>query len=426
MVEDRMHAILTSLGTHGDVLPFVGLGVALRARGHRVTLVAAGEYSDLAATHWLEFRQLVSPEAMQELLGNPDFWHPIKTAGLSSRWGTRQVQRQYELLSAVAADANSVLISNPAVFAAGMIHEKLARPLVTVVLQPWMLPSASAPPIMPVPGLPLWTPRFVHSLLFKLANLAAGFLAGRDLNRVRRAAGLEPMRNILRNWFSKQLVLGMFPDWFGPAQVDWPARVQLTGFPLFDGAGNKSLAPRLLEFLGKTTPTVLFTFGSGMMHGPQLFEAASRVCAKLKVQGVFINRFQHPSPPAHMFHTSFAPFREIFPRCAAIVHHGGIGTTAEALAAGKPQLILPLGFDQLDNGVRVKRIGAGLHTASRNNFVARTRPVRERDICEIADKISTLLQPTSQAAAGAYMNRVRGGDALEKAACAVEMLVAAG
>src|SRR4051812_35332889 len=79
-VELRMHAILASLGTDGDVLPFIGLGVALRARGHRVTVVASEQYADLVASHWLEFRPLVSSEQMRELLGHTDFWHPLKTA----------------------------------------------------------------------------------------------------------------------------------------------------------------------------------------------------------------------------------------------------------------------------------------------------------------------------------------------------------
>jgi UDP:flavonoid glycosyltransferase YjiC (YdhE family) len=199
----------------------------------------------------------------------------------------------------------------------------------------------------------------------------------------------------------------------------------LTGFPLFDATLNRSLPAGLHEFLNNQKPTVVFTFGSGMMHGSQLFEAASRVCAQLNVQGLFLNRFQNVAPPPHMVHATFIPFREIFPRCAAIVHHGGIGTTAEALAAGKPQLILPLGFDQLDNGVRVQKLGAGLHTASKHNFVARSQPLRERDITEIANKLSALLQSSLQASASKFAERVRTGNGLEKAADLIEKLAAA-
>src|SRR3954469_19791541 len=86
-VELRMHAILASLGTDGDVLPFIGLGVALRARGHRVTVVASEQYADLVASHWLEFHELVSAEKMRALLSNADVWHPLQAARHTADWG---------------------------------------------------------------------------------------------------------------------------------------------------------------------------------------------------------------------------------------------------------------------------------------------------------------------------------------------------
>lgn len=417
-----MHAILASLGTDGDVLPFIGLGVALRARGHRVTIVAAENYADTVPAHWLEFRELVSAAKMRDLLANPYFWHPIKTARFTAAWGASLIEPQYKLLSSLAGDPNAVFITNPSILGAQMAHEITGRPFATVILQPWMIPSASAPPIMPLVGVPFWAPRFMHALFFRVVNLAADLLFGPALNRHRRKLGLQPMRNLLHNWFARDLVVGMFPDWFGQPQRDWPAQVRLAGFPLFDATVNRALPPGLHEFLGNSKPTVVFTFGSGMMHGSQLFEAATRVCARLNAQGLFINRFQSVAPAPHMSHAAFIPFREIFPRCAAIVHHGGIGTTAEAFAAGKPQLILPLGFDQLDNGVRVQKLGAGLHTPSKHNFVARTQPLRERHIKEIADKLARLLQPSFQSSASKFAERVRDGNRLEKAADAIENL----
>jgi rhamnosyltransferase subunit B len=419
-----MHAILASLGTDGDVLPFIGLGVALRARGHRVTVVAAENYADMVAAHWLEFRELVSAEKMRALLANPYFWHPIKTARFTAAWGGSLIEPQYELLRGLAADPEAVFITNPSIFAAQIAHEMTGRPFATVVLQPWLIPSNSAPPIMPLVGVPFGAPRFMHALYFRIVNLAADLLFGPALNKQRRKVGLKPMRNLLHNWFAKDLVIGMFPDWFGPPQGDWPPQVQLTGFPLYDATVNRSLPAGLLEFLSNPKATVVFTFGSGMMHGSQLFEAATRVCGRLNVQGLFLNRFQNVAPEPHMFHAAFIPFREVFPRCAAIVHHGGIGTTAEAFAAGKPQLILPLGFDQLDNGFRVQKLGAGLHTSSKHNFVARTRPLRESDIAEIAEKLARLLEPSMQSGASKIAERVRGGNGLEKAADVIETFVA--
>jgi UDP:flavonoid glycosyltransferase YjiC (YdhE family) len=419
-----MHAILASLGTDGDVLPFIGLGVALRARGHRVTVVASSQYADLIASHWLEFRQLVSAEEMKVLLGNVDFWHPLKTARFTAKWGTRLIEPQYRLFSELAQDGEAVFVSNPAIFAAMLAHEKQGRPLATIILQPWMIPSASAPPIMPIIGLPAGAPPIFHRFFFRCIDFAADQLFGRTLNRIRRSLGLKPMRRLLRNWFSRDLVLGMFPDWYGPPQSDWPKQIRLTGFPLFDATLNRALPAGLQEFLANAKPTIAFTFGSGMMHGPQLFHLANQVCARLDAQGLFINRFQSPPAPPHMFHASFASFKDVFPRCAAIVHHGGIGTTAEALAAGKPQYILPLGFDQLDNGVRVKKLGAGLHAPSRHAFVSK-KTISEREINEVATAVARLLDPAFQASAAKASQRMRSPNGLETAADLFEKFIGA-
>ncbi len=419
-----MHAVLASLGTDGDVLPFVGLGVALKARGHRVTLVAAENYSDLAGAHWLEFQQLVSAETMRDLLGHPDFWHPIKTARRTARWGAGMIGPQYTLLSGICAGPGTVLIANPAILAAMLAREKLGIPLATVVLQPWMIPSASAPPLMPIPGLPRWAPPIMHTMAFRVIGMVADALVGPALNRVRRSLGLKPKGRILKDWLSRELTLGMFPEWYGPPQADWPVGIALTGFPRFDGAIQRGLPPGLPEFLGGPKPTVVFTFGSGMMHGGQLFETASRVCGRLDAQGLFLSRHHEPVPSARMFHAGFIPFREVFPECAAVAHHGGIGTTAEGLAAGVPQLILPLGFDQLDNGARVERMGAGLHTASMHRLVARGGSPRERDVEEIAGKLRQLLAPEFRKKAGVARERIRAENALERGATLVEEFAA--
>src|SRR6185503_17388320 len=94
-----MHAVLVSIGTDGDIFPYVGLGAALCARGHRVTLVASGHYESLARTHGFAFQTLVSAEENRALFEHPDFWNPLKTAPLMARWAVRFIPRQYHLLS---------------------------------------------------------------------------------------------------------------------------------------------------------------------------------------------------------------------------------------------------------------------------------------------------------------------------------------
>ena len=356
-----MHAVLVSIGTDGDIFPYVGLGAVLRARGHRVTLVASEHYEPLAQRHGFGFRALVSTAENKALFEHPDFWNPFKTAVLSARWGLRFVRRQYDLLASLAAPG-TVLIANPAVFAASLVHEKLGVPTVNLIPQPWLILSADAPSAMPYLTLLTRAPRPIWSLCLRGMEFMGDRIICPELNRIRATLGLKPVHRIFRNWLSRELVLGIFPDWFGLPQADWPRQIRCTGFPLYDGGQSSDLAPELSEFCRAGEPPVAFTFGSGMAHSAELFRTALEACAILSRRAIVLTKYRNQLPavlPATVRHCSFAPFQRLFPLCAAVVHHGGIGTVAEALAAGTPQLIRPICFDQADNGARVKRLGVG-------------------------------------------------------------------
>src|SRR4051812_6846699 len=112
-----MHAILVTVGTDGDVFPYLGLGSRLQARGHRVTLVAGAEYESRAIAGGLEFHALVSVEESRALFEHPDFWNPRKTAPLSARWGLALLERQYHLLAGLIT-SDAVFVANPGILAA--------------------------------------------------------------------------------------------------------------------------------------------------------------------------------------------------------------------------------------------------------------------------------------------------------------------
>jgi UDP:flavonoid glycosyltransferase YjiC (YdhE family) len=358
-----MHILLVTLGTDGDVIPFVGLGTRLKARGHRVTLAANEHFQPLAAQQGFEFHPLVSDAEYREFLANPDLWHPTRSALWGIRWGKPRVQPHYELIARLAADPDTVLVASPGILAARIVHEALGRPLVSIVLQPWLIQSAYALPTMPgMFRLPRWAPPPVVGLYIAALNMLGDVLVGRHLNVLRAKLGLPRMRQVFRWWLSPQRIIGLFPAWYGQPQIDWPPQLRLAGFPLFDGRPDAALDPDLLEFCRAGEPPIAFTLGTGMMHAAEFFRSAVEACRLLDRRGIFLTQFpqQLPLPlPAHIRHCSFAPFLKLFPRCAVVVHHGGVGTSAKALACGTPQLILPLAFDQMDNARRLGELGVG-------------------------------------------------------------------
>jgi rhamnosyltransferase subunit B len=410
-----MHAILASVGTDGDINPYVGLGIRLLARGHRVTLLANEHFRDLAAQHGLTFHAMISNEEYEEFLGHPDVWHPIKTLRRTAQWGIRFLDRQYAMLAELAQTADAVLVASVGVMGARLVQEKLGRPLASVILQPWMILSISAPPVMPGGlTLPRWAPRLAGKLYWRLVNAVGDLPVGRPLNLLRAGLGMKPVRCIFDWWNSPDLVIGLFPDWYGPPQADWPPQIKLAGFPLYDGGAAEDLPAPVLEFCRAGSPPVAFTFGTGMMHAEKLFRAALEACRMLGLRGVFLTKYasQLPAPlPASVLHCAFAPFQKLFPLCAAVVHHGGVGTTAKALTAGTPQLLIPLAFDQMDNAARVRRLGMGdwLH-------------VRLRSGAGIARALARLMTPETQARCRARIAPPSDRDAFDRATQWIEAL----
>lgn len=357
-----MHVILATVGTDGDVFPYVGLGRVLRARGHRVTLAAPESYRARAAAVGLEFCPLVTAEEEGRMLADPDMWHPFKSGLMMAHWGAPMMRRQYEALAGLARDPDTVVVANPGLLPARLVQEKLKVPLASLLLQPGLIPSCSAPPEM-TGGLtiPAWLPRPLRRAYWLAVDAVGYLLVGIPLNRLGARLGLPPVRRVFRWWLSPDLVIGLFPPWYAEPQPDWPPQIRLAGFGRYDGA-EAELPGDVLAFCRAGPPPVAFTLGTGMAHAAGFFRAAVAACAAAGVRGLLLTKYPglvpSPLPPA-VRHCAFAPFRRLLPLCVAVVHHGGVGTTAAALEAGCPQLILPLAWDQPDNAARVRRLGVG-------------------------------------------------------------------
>jgi rhamnosyltransferase subunit B len=411
-----MHALLASLGTDGDVYPYIGLGQRLRERGHRVTLFANERYRTWSHELGFGFEPLATEAETQQMLADPDLWHPWKCARVIARWGASMIGRQRDAILPFAQDPDALLVANPGVLAARILHEQLGTPLASVLLQPWIIPSITAPPVMLV-TLPRWTPQFVGRAYWALFRGVAHQMIGKDVNRVRQSLGLPVLKNVFEWWLSPQLVLGLFPDWYGPPQADWSPQIRLTGFPLYDGRLKSGLPDDVREFLEAGEPPVAVTFGTGMMHAHRLLTEAVAACEQSGHRGMLLTRHTDQLPrhlPDSVRHIPFAPFRELFPQCAAVVHHGGVGTTSQCLAAGTPQLILPFAFDQPDNGVRVKRLGVGdwFHPG-------------KRCASRIAKALTQLATPSVRERCAGIAQRFAGVDALTIAAEQIEAIAQA-
>lgn len=192
-----MHAILASIGTDGDLIPYVGLGAVLRRRGHRVTLAIAEPWKARVEALGMEFSALVSTEEDRRMVENPKFWHPLIGPTVIAKWGRQLIARQYARLAELCASPNAVLVANTGLLPARVVNEKLGVPLATVALQPWVIKSSIAPPVMPGRlTLPRWAPGFAANAYWRMFDFTGDLLVGGELNELRKSLALGPVSRI--------------------------------------------------------------------------------------------------------------------------------------------------------------------------------------------------------------------------------------
>ncbi|MEY3896488.1 MAG: hypothetical protein RLZZ214_2008, partial [Verrucomicrobiota bacterium] len=149
-------------------------------------------------------------------------------------------------------------------------------------------------------------------------------------------------------------------------------------FPLEDMARHRAMDPELERFLAAGDKPVLFTAGTGQFHAADFFQIAARVVSRLGRRAVFLTMKPDQVPPDlpdSIFVTAYAPFSQLLPLAAVMVHHGGIGTLSQCLAAGVPQLVVFMSLDQPDNAARIERLGVGRSLSSENLTEKRLLPL---------------------------------------------------
>lgn len=385
-----VNVLLLALGSHGDVHPFVGIGIRLRERGHHVAVAANGYFRDVVEHGSLEFIQIGTAEEYQAMATNPDLWHPTRAPQTVFAAMSRYLRPIYDVAASFSRRPDSVIAASTLALGARVAQDHLQFPMATIHLSPSIFQSVYAPPsFLPFSLLPSWTPRIVYRGCWALVNRIMDGVCG-PLNELRAEFGLPAVRGVIRDyWHSPRMVIGLFPEWFGPPQPDWPKQTVLTGFPLFDEPDLSPISAELDQFLRDGEPPIAFTPGSAMWHGRKFFEQSAEACARLKRRGLLLTRHRDNLPeelPAGVIHVHYAPFSQLLPRCAAFVHHGGIGSSAQALASGVPQLVTPFAHDQPDNAERLRKLG-----------VAKVLPARKYRAKRIAAALQELLDAPSVA-----------------------------
>jgi rhamnosyltransferase subunit B len=410
--------LFTTFGSLGDLHPYIAVGLGLRNRGHTVTIATSEVYRTKVEGEGLRFHP-VRPD-MSAVLDDPE----VMRRAFHPRTGSEYIFREmflpwldesYEDTLDAARDAD-VLVGHPIAFATPTVAEYLKKRWLSVALQRSVFFSACDPPA--ISGAPFLAA--LHALGPGCSRLLFGFARavvrrwGAPVNALRRRLGLPALRNpVLNDMFSPYGTQAWFSKVLAEAQPDWPERTVITGFPFYDKLEpGKGLSPELARFLDSGPAPVVFTLGSSAVFdaGPfyrESFEAVRNMgCRAVLLTGRDPRNAPKMPLADSMFVAEYAPYSELLPRAAATVHQGGVGTTAQALRAGRPMIVVPYSHDQPDNGKQVERLG-----------VARVIPRGKYRARRVAAELNKLLAGKNYVEAAVRVAAEMGREDGVKAAC---------
>ena len=413
--------LLATIGSLGDLHPCLALALELKRRGHIATIATTEYYRAKVEGHGIGFHAVrpdwdpTDPEMIRlcdDLKRGPEI--------LIRKMVLPHLEDTYSDLLKAAAGME-LMIAGELNFAAPLVAEKLGLRWVSATLSPTSFLSAHDPSVL------VNVPWLIH--LRKAgwpvyrAVLNIGRLGTRHwwnpVRQLRREQNLRPDCDpLFRDKFSPDRALALFSRTLAEPQPDWPKQTMQTGFIWFRSpAEDAGLDPRLRAFLDSGDPPIIFTQGSTAVSNPgNFYEVSMEAAARLGRRAVLLgasSELGQGSPQILVLR--YVPYSQIFPHAAVNVHQGGSGTTGEALRAGRPQLIVPYGWDQPDNAARVERLGAGIHLPRREYTGDAATAALER----------LLREPSFSERAMRVGEQIRAEDGLTSACDAIDSLLSA-
>jgi rhamnosyltransferase subunit B len=370
--------LVVTLGSAGDLHPFLALARALAERGEDVEVMSNAPYESAVRAEGLAFTPLCSMRDHERTSAHPDLWHPIR--GFGVLWRHLAVPAIEPVRARILAlhgemqqrgeEAPLRVLASPLAVGARIARAQVALPLCSVYTAPSNLRSIADPMFLGSWEVPHWFPTEIRQMLWwgldhwKLEPMARPALAAAF-----DAIGMgRPGGSTFGQWIhSPDGGLTLFPAWFCAPRRDWP-HVEVGDFPLFQASADRALAPELRGFLasGGGRPVVVFPGSVSGEHGRTLLRQTLTACRALALRVVALGptaldagEDRSREDPEYVHRCAHAPLGMLLPHAAVFIHHGGIGSCAQGLRHRVPQIIRPFAYDQFDNAARIENDGAG-------------------------------------------------------------------
>lgn len=417
---DGKHVVLTTYGSLGDLHPYMAVALELKARGHRAVIATSNYYREKIEAAGIEFHA-VRPDLPDET-EVPELVAKVMDVKTGAEFLFKEllmpyVRESYEDLSEATRRAD-LLLSHVVTLAAPVVAQKTGIPWISSVLAPtsfFSIYDPTVPPLLPgIVKLLRLHPSIARLFVRSIKRVTTSWIE--NVYQLRAELGLPRGEHpVFEGQHSPAMVLAMFSRVLGEPQADWPQQTIITGFPFYDLKDETGMPPALEQFLDAGTPPIVFTLGSSAVFAAGDFYRQSIAAARqLGRRAVLLigdagNMPAEPLPEG-IAAFEYAPYGQILPRAAAIVHQGGVGTTGQALRAGAPMLVVPFNHDQPDNAMRIARLGVG-RTLARTKYQAK----------RVAAELEQLLNNPNYARKAAEVGRIiRSEDGASAAADAIE------
>jgi len=374
----------------------MALALELKARGHYPVIATSSIYREKVEAEALEFFPVrpdlpdpASPEAAEMIRKVSDtVFGPIY---LFRDLLMPHLRDTYaDTLAAVTAGGGAdLLVSHQVPLTAPIVAEKTGVKWISSVLFPIAFASAYDPPTPPqFPAVRSFVAMhpFLGRIMMDIGKWSMGWWA-EPIREFRAELGLARGPNpIFEGQHSPTLVLGLFSSLLSEIQPDFPPKTVLTGFAFYDRDDPaRPASPDLEGFLDEGEPPIVFTLGSSLPWlATDFYKIAIDAAQRLGKRALLLTGDKRNLPggdlPEGIKAFDYAPHHRAMPRSCCIVHQGGIGTTAQALRAGRPMLVVPHGQDQPDNARRCVKLG-----------VARSIPAAGLTVSRMVDELNTLM-----------------------------------
>lgn len=323
--------LLLTQGTWGDIFPFVQIGNTLKSRGHAVTLLSHRIFAEKISRCGFDSDSVINIDTFEEWNKNKKLPDTMVSRLMHMK---EQMGWIYEIIRDHNALPNSILVSHFGLhLAVQMAVDKFKTPCLSVYTAPYFMLNTA-----------------IHEEHYREH--------GATLNGIRASIGLPPV-NDWRAWVRSAVrnSIGLWPEWFAPQEPDWPTEVELVGF-----VSNDEMRPMptaVEDFLVSGDAPILVNHGSSRPK-TNYFKICADACKRLGRRALLVTQYDELVKDAlgeGVMHCKYLHFPSVMPYMAAVIHHGGVGTSGQSLAAGVPQLVMADGSDRHDNGLRMQRLG---------------------------------------------------------------------